>query len=93
MTKHQAKDYLDRFMNPSGLLLVLSAVMLSVNAYTSLQLFPLIRNIDSLNQRVSTLETQFNSTTLVIIPKGELDAKFDGINNQLADIKEQIRNK
>lgn len=87
----QKNPYLDRFLNPSGVSLLLSLVLLGVNAYASSQLLPLIRNIDSLNSRVESLEERISNQELVIIPKGELDAKFHGIETQLDDIKEVLR--
>ena len=58
-----------------------------------MQLLPLIRNIDSLNQRVTYLESQFNNQQLIIVPKGELDARFDSINKQLDAIQLSLNRK
>lgn len=89
----QARGVIDRFMNPSGLALLLSLVLLIINAYASTQLFPILRNVDQLNTRVENLEKKVDGQGLIIIPKGELDARFDSLTQQLNDIKEVLRAK
>lgn len=93
MTRSTAKTYIDRFINPSGLALLVAFILSLVNIYASTQLLPLFRSLDTLNTRVEILEKKVDSQGLIIIPKGEIDAKFESINTQLNDIKEAIRNK
>lgn len=86
----QARNYLDRFLTPSGLGMILALALTAINLYASTQLFPIVRSLDQLSQRVTTLEQKVDSQGLVIIPKGELDAKFENINQQLLDIKQVL---
>lgn len=86
MTK-QAKNYLDRFLNPTGLGMILALGLTLLNLYASTQLFPVIRNIDDLNHRVANLEQKVDGQNSIIIPKNELDQKFENIKLQIDDLK------
>lgn len=93
MTRHQAQSYIDRFLNPAGLTLLTSIILLAINTYASIQLLPIAGTISLLDQRLKTVEKRIDDQQLIIIPKGELDAKFENILIQLEDLKSIIRNK
>lgn len=90
MTKASKTDFLNAFKTPTGIAVGMNIILLIGNFIFASQLLPVTSTIALLAQRVDTLEQKVSGQESIIIPRGELDAKFININTQLGDIKDAI---
>lgn len=90
MTQKTKTDIITLFKTPTGIAVILNAIVLFGNIVFAYQLFPLTNTIALLSQRVDVIEKKLDGQNTIIIPKGELDEKFKNIDNQLEDIKNAL---